>query len=44
MTTTDGHCCGNCNHGLHAYPRFCPECGGRINYEKREDAPKAVLD
>ena len=42
--STRGWVCGNCNHGLHAYPRFCPNCGGRINYEKREDAPKVVLD
>lgn len=38
-----GWVCANCNHGLHAYPRFCGMCGGRINYEKRDDAPKAVL-
>jgi hypothetical protein len=42
--STRGWVCGNCNHGLHGYPRFCGMCGGRIHYEKREDEPKAVLD
>lgn len=41
---TRGWVCGNCNHGLHGYPRFCGMCGGRVHYEKRDDAPKAVLD
>ena len=41
--STRGWVCGNCNNDLHGYPRFCSNCGGRINYEKREDAPKAVL-
>lgn len=42
--STRGWVCGNCNHDLHVYPRFCGMCGGRVHYEKREDAPKAVLD
>lgn len=39
-----GWVCDSCNHGLHGYPNFCASCGGRIHYENREDAPKAVLD
>lgn len=40
---TRGWVCANCNYDLHGYPRFCGMCGGRVHYEKREDAPKAVL-